>query len=363
VYRLRLLALGAHRSHADACFVLRAYARAQTWFWRWRPEDKARVRAAQARAATAATAAAAAEAEWAKHARAAKGALGVWSDAGVREARKEFWCALHPLFTTRRWWCERAPSLISVVVCFPCSVRLFSSRRAYEGGKVFAQRHTFYDIFFAVLSGRTEENTFSFVVKCACAALRCAWHRSCTRAPQRTHATRVAAQLGVPCARQLHRRKCAPPHAVSLTSDMRRVLTAACNAPQRSLPPRCSGVRRHLLRLPPARARVGLPALPGTRPLAHSFHRTALSLNLHTLAPLFQTYRQLSGVLFFLVASLAASSVVSAYLGALYGVAGGTIYLTAKAASAQARLQDARNGGGDGRPAHLRYNDGRQHAD
>jgi hypothetical protein len=30
---------------------------------------------------------------------------------------------------------------------------------------VFAQRHTFYDIFFAVLSGRTEENTFSFVVK------------------------------------------------------------------------------------------------------------------------------------------------------------------------------------------------------
>ncbi len=46
----------------------------------------------------------------------------------------------------------------------------FHRRRAYEGGKVFAQRHTFYDIFFAVLSGRTEENTFSFVVKCACAA-------------------------------------------------------------------------------------------------------------------------------------------------------------------------------------------------
>jgi hypothetical protein len=139
----------------------------QTWFWRWRPEEKARVRVAQARAAVAATAAAAAEAEWAKHARAAKGALGVWSDAGVREARKEFWCALLPVSTTTTALRERAPfaHLLCPLSIFRASVSLFHRRRAYEGGKVFAQRHTFYDIFFAVLSGRTEENTFSFVVK------------------------------------------------------------------------------------------------------------------------------------------------------------------------------------------------------
>lgn len=50
---------------------------------------------------------------------------------------------------------------------------------------------------------------------------------------------------------------------------------------------------------------------------------------------------QLSGVAFFLVAALGASAVVSAYLGALYGAAGGTVLLAARAAQAQQRLQGA----------------------
>jgi hypothetical protein len=40
-------------------------------------------------------------------------------------------------------------------------------RRAYEGGKVFAQRHTFYDVFLLLLRRSEEENMFSFLVKCA----------------------------------------------------------------------------------------------------------------------------------------------------------------------------------------------------
>ena len=71
---------------------------------------------------------------------------------------------------------------------------------------------------------------------------------------------------------------------------------------------------------------------------------------------------QLSGVLFFFVAALGAIAVVSLYLGALYGAAGGTVVLAARAAQAQARLQ-----GGPGaqqRRQHLqgaRY--GRAHGD
>ena len=67
---------------------------------------------------------------------------------------------------------------------------------------------------------------------------------------------------------------------------------------------------------------------------------------------------QLSGVLFFLVASLGASSVVGTYLGALYGVAGGTVYLAGRAAVANARLEDTRRAE---RAQQLRG--GRSHAD
>ena len=43
-------------------------------------------------------------------------------------------------------------------------------------------------------------------------------------------------------------------------------------------------------------------------------------------------------MLFFCVAALGAIAVVSLYLGALYGAAGGTVVLAARAALAQARL-------------------------
>ena len=54
---------------------------------------------------------------------------------------------------------------------------------------------------------------------------------------------------------------------------------------------------------------------------------------------------------------MSATSVVSAYLGALYGVAGGTVYFAARAQASAARLDGARaqqrqqhlRGGGDGR--------------
>ena len=44
-------------------------------------------------------------------------------------------------------------------------------------------------------------------------------------------------------------------------------------------------------------------------------------------------------MLFFCVAALGAVAVVSLYLGALYGAAGGTVVLAARVAQAQARLQ------------------------
>jgi hypothetical protein len=65
---------------------------AKTWFWRLKAEDKARVRSLQAERAAAAAAAGRADADWARHVRSARAQLGVWSDAGVREARKQFWC-------------------------------------------------------------------------------------------------------------------------------------------------------------------------------------------------------------------------------------------------------------------------------
>jgi len=64
---------------------------AKTWFWRLRAEDAARVRELQAERAVFAAAAGRADADWARHVRQAKKQLGLWSDAGVREARKQFW--------------------------------------------------------------------------------------------------------------------------------------------------------------------------------------------------------------------------------------------------------------------------------
>jgi hypothetical protein len=75
---------------------------------------------------------------------------------------------------------------------------------------VFAQRHTFYDVFLLLLRRNEDENLFSFVVKCASSAgsgKRRAASCAAPRADALTHATR-AAQLHRARAGQLHSRKC-----------------------------------------------------------------------------------------------------------------------------------------------------------
>ena len=76
------LALAVANARVDA---------AKTWFWRLKAEDAARVKALQAERAALAAAAGRADADWARHVRSARAQLGIWSDAGVREARKQFW--------------------------------------------------------------------------------------------------------------------------------------------------------------------------------------------------------------------------------------------------------------------------------
>ena len=66
--------------------------------------------------------------------------------------------------------CARAAAVLSMLRHLRVPLLLRPRRKAYDGGKVFAQRHTFYDMIFAVLSGRQEENAFSFVLSCVRAA-------------------------------------------------------------------------------------------------------------------------------------------------------------------------------------------------
>ena len=64
----------------------------------------------------------------------AVGALGLWSALGIDETKELF-------------------------------------RKSYDRGKVFATRQTFYDAFFSLLSGRTEENIVEFVLRWVMIAL------------------------------------------------------------------------------------------------------------------------------------------------------------------------------------------------
>jgi hypothetical protein len=95
------------RSAAQAVFKSAQYDTysSKTWLWRFNPEDRARVRRAQAVEAQARVGAERAQQEWLKATRTAKRSLGLWSDVGVAEARQVFW-------------------------------------RSYKEGKMFAQRHT-----------------------------------------------------------------------------------------------------------------------------------------------------------------------------------------------------------------------------
>ena len=104
-------------------------AHAKVWFWRWRAEHAANVAASRVLANDARKVYSAADGAWAARMREAKRELGLWSDAGVSEARTQFW-------------------------------------RQYKEGKRFAQRHTVWDVIFAVLNGRTgtDESLINFVL-------------------------------------------------------------------------------------------------------------------------------------------------------------------------------------------------------
>ena len=102
---------------ADAQWEVR---RAQAWCWRLRPEHAARVAARRPAEAAAAARVAALRAERESHVRAAKAALGLWSDAGLEEARSSLW-------------------------------------RSFENGKVFARRQTFWDSLFHLIGSRDKD--------------------------------------------------------------------------------------------------------------------------------------------------------------------------------------------------------------
>ena len=211
---------------------------AKTWFWRFSEEDRRRVRRAQAVEAEARAGAARAHAEWLRASRTAKQSLGLWSDVGVAEARQTFW-------------------------------------KAYKEGKMFAQRHTVWDVVFAIMYGRTgsEENVLSFVIQWVGIALRC-----------------VLTELG------------GSPHAL-----------------------------------------MTLPFLLSSSNFTVGMISAVLSF-MFALPGLIWSYGASvwSGVLFFVIASVAASSVVTTYLGALYGTAAVGTYYAIKAAGAQPRLAYSR---------------------
>ena len=183
---------------------------AKTWFWRLRAEDAARVRALQAERAQLAAAAGRADADWARHVRAARSQLGVWSDAGVREARKQFW---------------RVPTLrapLRVGNATMAHSRAALRRRAYEGGKVFAQRHTFYDVFLLMLRRSSEEeNMFSFLVKCGSRHLALLRLRSRAAPTPQLHRPRACQLHCRECVRSAQTPACAPLAPVQAAHDSR----------------------------------------------------------------------------------------------------------------------------------------------
>ncbi|KAF0698517.1 Aste57867_10884 [Aphanomyces stellatus] len=108
-------------------------ADAQVWFWRLRPESRAAVNERQAVADAARAKLNALEAARDAKMRDAKAYVGLWSEYGLDEARTRFWAA-------------------------------------FESGKVFASRQTFWQMVFSVLQSR-EENILSLVFHWAFVAL------------------------------------------------------------------------------------------------------------------------------------------------------------------------------------------------
>ena len=207
------------------------YAAKDSWLWRFDGNARARVAAARVEEAKAQRVVDRAHAEWMAAQRQAKRKLGLWSDVGVAEARREFWSS-------------------------------------YAEGKLFAQRHTMWDVVFAVMTGRTgtEDSVLSFVLN---------W-------------------VGI-----------------ALTNFTAGMLSA---------------VLSFMFKLPGIIWSYG--------------------------AGIF------SGALFFFIASVAASSVVTAYLGALYGTAAIGTYYAVKASGAQPRLVYSQRSG-----RYVLHSQPRQHAD
>ena len=75
---------------------------------------------------------------------------------------------------------------------------------------MFAQRHTFYDVFFMLMRGSEEESAFSILIGCVCMTPLFTDRALLAHASART-------QLHLPRAGQLYRRKCAHPPSVMPT--------------------------------------------------------------------------------------------------------------------------------------------------
>ncbi|ETV99839.1 hypothetical protein, variant [Aphanomyces invadans] len=137
VYEAKLVD-AAHIENYDETYAAllnaeEAVAEAQVWFWRFRPEHRAVVDARQAIATQARTKLNHLDDLREAKMREAKAYVGLWSDYGLNEVRARFWAA-------------------------------------FDSGKVFASRQTFWQMVFSVLQSR-EENVISLIFHWAFVAL------------------------------------------------------------------------------------------------------------------------------------------------------------------------------------------------
>ena len=220
---------------------------AKTWLWRFNPEVRARVRRAQAVEHQARVEAERAQQEWLKATRTAKRSLGLWSDVGVAEARQVFWTS-------------------------------------YKEGKLFAQRHTVWDVGAC----------------CQCPGF------SLSRDSRDSHSRRCLLTDSFSCL----------VFAVMYgrTGSEDSVLSFVIQWVGIALSNFTVGMISAVLSF--------MFALPG---LIWSYGANIFS-----------------GALFFLIASVAASSVVTTYIGALYGTAAVGTYYAIKASGAQPRVAYSR---------------------
>jgi len=107
----------AERQRMDAQLALRDVS---AWFWRWRPEHRARVLAKRPAVDAAERRVRALQRERDAILRDAKSSLGLWSEAGLEESRELLWTN-------------------------------------FQGGRVFAQRQTLFDSIFTLIGSREKD--------------------------------------------------------------------------------------------------------------------------------------------------------------------------------------------------------------